>query len=333
MAILIDPPRWPAHDTLWSHVISDASYDELHRFATRLSLPRRAFDLDHYDVPASLYERAIELGAKPVESRDVVFLLQQSGLRVRQIDQDAVRPVRRRQYLLAEWASLGASALGAGSFGAASALGKGSKLTTENWLRTGDELISRWNEPHRAYHDERHLEDVLLALNHLTVRGERVATETLLAAWFHDAVYTARESSGTENSGPQSSDEVDSARLASATLGQLGIDAGLSQRVGDLITATAPAMHLSAAPPPLAHLLDADLSIFAASRDRYSEYTAAVRVEYAHIPHDTFREGRGRILSTYLDQPHIYRTPAAHRMWEERARENVGRELQLLRAP
>ena len=28
--ILIDPPMVPAHGRLWSHLVSDASYDELH---------------------------------------------------------------------------------------------------------------------------------------------------------------------------------------------------------------------------------------------------------------------------------------------------------------
>ena len=26
MSILIDPPVWPAHGTVWSHLASDASY-------------------------------------------------------------------------------------------------------------------------------------------------------------------------------------------------------------------------------------------------------------------------------------------------------------------
>ena len=38
MAILIDPPAWPAHGTLWSHLVSDSDYDELHAFAALLGL-------------------------------------------------------------------------------------------------------------------------------------------------------------------------------------------------------------------------------------------------------------------------------------------------------
>ncbi len=51
MTVLIDPPRWPAHGRLWSHLVSDLSYPELHDFAAANRLPARGFDHDHYDVP------------------------------------------------------------------------------------------------------------------------------------------------------------------------------------------------------------------------------------------------------------------------------------------
>ncbi len=50
MTVYIDPPTWPGHGRLWSHLISDLSYDELHRFAAGLGVPSRAFERDHYDV-------------------------------------------------------------------------------------------------------------------------------------------------------------------------------------------------------------------------------------------------------------------------------------------
>lgn len=84
MTVLIDPPTWPAHDTLWSHLVSDASYDELHRFAERAGVPRRAFDHDHYDVPAARYDEFVALGATAVTGRELVLRLIRSGLRVPQ---------------------------------------------------------------------------------------------------------------------------------------------------------------------------------------------------------------------------------------------------------
>lgn len=83
MAILIDPPAWPAHGTLFSHLVSDTSYQELHTFATAAGVSLRAFDLDHYDVPMHLYDLLVDLGAQPVRSPELVRRLIASGLRRR----------------------------------------------------------------------------------------------------------------------------------------------------------------------------------------------------------------------------------------------------------
>jgi hypothetical protein len=86
VTVLIDPPVWPAHDTIWSHLVSDSSYDELHAFAERAGLPRRAFDHDHYDIPEARYAEMIALGATAVTGRELVLRLIRSGLRVAQRD-------------------------------------------------------------------------------------------------------------------------------------------------------------------------------------------------------------------------------------------------------
>ena len=83
MPVLIDDAIWPFRDRRWAHLVSDASFDELHAFAERLGLPPRAFHRDHYDVPAELRDDAIALGAQPVSSREIVRRLQAAGLRRR----------------------------------------------------------------------------------------------------------------------------------------------------------------------------------------------------------------------------------------------------------
>lgn len=83
MAILIDPPVWPAHGTTFSHLVSDTSLAELHAFAERARVSRRAFDRDHYDVPAHLYDDLVALGAMPVRAKELVQRLISSGLRQR----------------------------------------------------------------------------------------------------------------------------------------------------------------------------------------------------------------------------------------------------------
>jgi hypothetical protein len=81
--ILIDPPMVPAHGRLWSHLVSDASYDELHAFAREHGIPARGFERDHYDVPGEFYDRLVEAGARPVSSRELVSRLLAAGLRRR----------------------------------------------------------------------------------------------------------------------------------------------------------------------------------------------------------------------------------------------------------
>ncbi len=324
MAILIDPPAWPAHGTLWSHLVSDTSADELHAFARLMGFPRRSFDLDHYDVSAANYDRAVALGAQPVAGREVVRRLQLAGLRVRQVDRERVTPLRRRQYLAEQWTALGAAlgtSLSAGVENSSTPPEGAGAARGRAWHEVGEELIARWNEPHRSYHDERHLEDVLLALDHLESRGERIAPETLLAAWFHDAVYA----------GSAGDDERASAALAVAALTRLGCDRELIDAMAASIIATTPGLAPAEPRPALAQLLDADLWIFAASPSRYAEYAAAVRREYAHVPAAEFAAARTGILAGYLDRPALYATEAARHLWERRARANVSAEIERLR--
>jgi hypothetical protein len=79
--ILVDRPVWPARGRLWSHLVSDLSYDELHVFAEMLGVPRRGFDRDHYDIPEQRFGPALWLGATLLPSREIAARLRTAGLR------------------------------------------------------------------------------------------------------------------------------------------------------------------------------------------------------------------------------------------------------------
>ena len=81
MTILVDEAIWPWRGRRWAHLVSDVSYEELHAFAARLDIPRRAFQGDHYDVPSALRDEAIALGATAVNARELVRRLRAAGLR------------------------------------------------------------------------------------------------------------------------------------------------------------------------------------------------------------------------------------------------------------
>ena len=82
VAILIDPPRSEAYGRRWSHLVSDTSLEELHRFAGAVGIPARGFEGDHYDVPEERYAAVVAAGALPTSSRDLLRALQHSGLRM-----------------------------------------------------------------------------------------------------------------------------------------------------------------------------------------------------------------------------------------------------------
>ena len=181
---------------------------------------------------------------------------------------------------------------------------------------TGTDLLRRWAEPHRRYHDLTHLGAVLDALDRLPPDGGLPTVR--LAAWFHDAVYAGRPGQ----------DEQASADLAVAVLGGLGVPAGPVGEVRRMVL-------LTAAHDPVPGdaageaLCDADLAILAADPADYARYAAAVRAEYAHVPEAAYRAGRAAVLRALQDRPRLYRT-AVGRRWEPAARRNVAAELRRL---
>ena len=75
MAVLVDELREYPHVRFsvkhWCHMVSDASFDELHAFAAALGIRRERFQRDHYDLPPVLRARAIAHGAEQVTISDL----------------------------------------------------------------------------------------------------------------------------------------------------------------------------------------------------------------------------------------------------------------------
>jgi len=91
VTVLIDPPLWPAHGRLWSHLVSDTSMEELHAFAAAHGVPVLGFDLDHYDVPDSAHAALVQAGAVPVSAGDLLRRLRAGGLRITAAERRARR--------------------------------------------------------------------------------------------------------------------------------------------------------------------------------------------------------------------------------------------------
>lgn len=187
-------------------------------------------------------------------------------------------------------------------------------------LQEGRSLLARYAEPHRHYHDRRHLSEVLDALQSLAGDGGTPAP-VLCAAYWHDAVY---DPTRTDN-------EERSAALAAAVLGGLGLPSGDVEEVVRLVRLTV--SHEPAAGDDAGALLcDADLGILASPPGRYRAYAEAVRREYAHLDDGTFRSGRAAVLGRLAARPRLFTGEQAHRRWDVPARRNLRAELARLGA-
>ncbi|WP_426311106.1 DUF4031 domain-containing protein [Cellulosimicrobium sp. E-16] len=313
MTVLIDPPAWPAHGTLFSHLVSDSSLEELHAFAASIGVSRRAFDLDHYDVAAERYDLAVATGAVPVGGRELARRLTASGLRV----PGRARRAAKADALLARW-----------------------DVLLPDAREVGVELVERWHEPHRVYHGPEHLVHALDSLALLegrppgvpdaagspwrggapasSARGDAAVGVTQLALWFHDAVHD----------GEAGRDEERSAELAGVRLAG-HVDPDAVDEVVRLVLVTTD--HAPAAGDDSGALVsDADLAILGSAPDRYARYVRQVRAEYAHVPDDAFRTGRAAVLRALLAGGTLFRTPQGATLWEDRARANLAAELAAL---
>jgi predicted metal-dependent HD superfamily phosphohydrolase len=120
-----------------------------------------------------------------------------------------------------------------------------------------------------------------------------------------------------------------SALLAREELTGLGVPTRAAERVAALVNAI-----VRHAPDPAdfdaAVLNDADLAMLAAEPQRYKEYKAAVRQEYAHIPIDVYLKARIRVIERLLARRSLFLSPMGA-AWEEPARQNLDMELHRLR--
>jgi len=198
------------------------------------------------------------------------------------------------------------------------------------WPLTGrdnlhEALLAAYADPSRGYHDTRHLAEVLDRIAEIAETTTFDRPAVVLAAWFHDAVYDGQPGA-----------EERSARWALAELGDqvdVQVDGGVDGvEVARLVRLTE--HHRPDDEDANGCVLsDADLAILAAPADRYDEYTADVRREYAEVPDDAFAAGRAAILRDLLAKPRLFHTAHARTHWEARARANVERELRVLSGP
>jgi predicted metal-dependent HD superfamily phosphohydrolase len=176
------------------------------------------------------------------------------------------------------------------------------------------DVLACYAELHRHYHTQQHLSECFEKVQTILPLAVHPA-EVELALWFHDAIYDTQRSDNEERSASWARQSASSFRV--------GEDS--AKRIYELIMFTC---H-DAVPVGIDAqvLVDADLSILGAEPDRFDEYETQVRKEYGWVPEVMFRQGRRKILNSFLERKQIFSTLPFQELYEAQARTNLQRSL------
>ena len=201
----------------------------------------------------------------------------------------------------------------------------GATASREQLRDMGTNLITLWSTPDRAFHNLRHLIDLLTRVDELS-EETRNPDLVRLAAWYHGAIFSVSADQAMHRNGGE--DEAASAALAYEELTEAGVSEKNANRVAELI------MNLRRHDLPTsdidaAALSDADLGCLAIEPQRYREYSRLIYSEYAHLPLLTYLRTRTTIVRKLLARDRLFASPLGQH-WELPARENLEAELRRL---
>ncbi len=168
--------------------------------------------------------------------------------------------------------------------------------STEPWWRPlRQQVQGLYERPTRAYHNWSHVEACLRELD--DVRSLCADAEMVeVAIWFHDCIYDVHRHDNEERS----------AVMAGELLTQCAAAIPRVDEVQRLVLAT---KHNGA--PDWGDgefMVDIDLAILGKPAAMFDRYEQAIREEYGFVAEPLFRQGRSKILQSFLDRPSIYVT-------------------------
>ena len=199
-----------------------------------------------------------------------------------------------------------------------------SDVTPEEARVLWQDIAEHYNENQRVYHTLQHIQQLFgqfEQIKHHLNEPHIIA----LALFYHDVIY---EPTRLDN-------ELKSAEYALDKLTSY-LSTEQCQHIYALILMTANHQLNNLADSEKSHdaayLLDMDLSILGAPWIKYEKYAQAVRREYSHVTSAEYRVGRTAVLNGLSAHPALYLTEHYHQQLEKQARDNIKREISLLRA-
>lgn len=179
------------------------------------------------------------------------------------------------------------------------------------------EIEENYSGSKRYYHTLQHLENLLQILP--PIKAKINDWDTLLfTLFYHDVIYNATKNDNEEKS----------AELAVSRMKTIGVENSQIEKCRTQILATK--KHLLSTDSDTNYFTDADLSVLGQDWATYSNYYKNVRKEYAIYPNILYNAGRKKVLKHFLSMDSIYKTDYFYQEFEQKAKENLERELTLL---
>lgn len=181
----------------------------------------------------------------------------------------------------------------------------------QNWLA----LEKAYSKKSRHYHNLTHLKQMIASFETYCDQLQN-PNEILFAIFYHDFIYSASKKDN----------ELKSAEYALAILPE-NIDLN-KQLVFDAICATQ--QHQQNEIEDINWLIDFDLKILAKDWKDYKIYFEQIRKEYRIYPDFLYKPGRAKALKHFLENEFIFQTDEFRGLYEEKARTNIEKEIELL---
>lgn len=197
------------------------------------------------------------------------------------------------------------------------------------WYRMGREskdvdtlyfkLVEAYSEPHRAYHNLKHVISCLQEFDTVKELAEH-PDEIEMAIWFHDAVYDTHAKDNEEKS----------VQWATKTLIAAGVTKESVGRISDLIMVTTHNAFPAESDTRL--MVDVDLAVLGKLAEDYCEYERNIRREYGWVPRVVYDKARSAILKSFLERESIYQLDIFKSKYEMQARNNIEKAIQQIHA-
>ncbi|PJJ08725.1 putative metal-dependent HD superfamily phosphohydrolase [Flavobacterium sp. 1] len=177
------------------------------------------------------------------------------------------------------------------------------------------DLEKAYTAKSRHYHNLNHLQE-MIELFDIYQSNLKNPNEVLYSIFYHDYVYKAT----------RKDNELRSAELALAIFpDDVLLD---KQFVFDAICATQ--LHQHNKTEDINWLIDFDLKILSKDWEAYQTYCNQIRKEYKIYPNILYKPGRKKALEHFLEQEFIYKTEVFQKLFDEKARNNIKKEITLL---